>query len=753
MTPKGREATRGNAKLYRFVNPQDQSLAVRFRDPGAVMITGADGKTGEYSALLCQPRLPVKVLAGKPGKALFLVDISLSSNPDRFNIWLSLMEAILKNNRKTIQEFAVLFFNIEQFWWKESFSRNSPEEVKRLMDFAGKLSLEGATDIRSALEKGSRPRWQKDKDGAPGSVFLLSDGSITWGETNQHALSLVMKKNMAGPLFAYRTGLSGTDTGMLDHLTRESGGAVFSIVGEAEIDKASVAHGLARWRLVKAVLDGHSDLILAGRPLSVFPGQTLLGAARKSGAVTAKGQALALTLRSDSGETMEVKVPVKSVLASSLAPRAYGEIAVEQLEELSPASESYSKAYATHFRITGKTCSMVMLESEAEYLRYNIKPDEDAYVISKNPVTAVTEAIMQEVGRSLGDQRAYFLAMLEKMKSVPGITFNAPQAFLEALKAMPSSSFAVDPQELACKIRTWDRVPPEFQTSLKTRKVEYDIISAEALRRLRDAGSHDALRALSSLAENSPGDGVLIRDIGYSAMEWGLGAHAYHLFRSVAESRPFEPQTYHAMALLLADMGKTDLAMAWFEVGLAGQWQSRFGEFRKILLVDYLNLLNKIRTGRAVTSVKDYAMARLATLSAELPYKDLDLMISIMWNTDSTDVDLHVKEPTGEECYYGHRKTKIDGQITQDVTQGYGPEMYVLKNAPEGSYAIRVKYFASNRNLASARTKVYAAIYENWGTPKEKVTRKVVTLEYGKEMHDIATVRVKKAGGDREQQP
>jgi hypothetical protein len=44
----------------------------------------------------------------------------------------------------------------------------------------------------------------------------------------------------------------------------------------------------------------------------------------------------------------------------------------------------------------------------------------------------------------------------------------------------------------------------------------------------------------------------------------------------------------------------------------------------------------------------------------------------------------------------------------------------------------------------SARSKVYATIIEDWGTPAERVTEKVVTLESGKDMHDLLTV-VRKA--------
>jgi uncharacterized protein YfaP (DUF2135 family) len=118
-------------------------------------------------------------------------------------------------------------------------------------------------------------------------------------------------------------------------------------------------------------------------------------------------------------------------------------------------------------------------------------------------------------------------------------------------------------------------------------------------------------------------------------------------------------------------------------------------------------------------------------------------MVIIAWNTDRTDVDLHVTDPAGEECYYSHRDTKLGGHITTDVTTGYGPEMFTLPKAPTGDYQVRVKYFSSDVNRASTRTKVYATIYRGWGTGQEQMMRKVVTLTEGKEMHDVATVKVK----------
>jgi hypothetical protein len=228
--------------------------------------------------------------------------------------------------------------------------------------------------------------------------------------------------------------------------------------------------------------------------------------------------------------------------------------------------------------------------------------------------------------------------------------------------------------------------------------------------------------------------------VSFSAMELGLRGSAYHLLRRVAEARPYEPQTYRAMASNLASMGHADLAIAYYEVALRAQWDGRFGDFHKIVALEYLNMLRRVRRGELKTSVPAFVDARLGAVSEQVGIKSADLVVMITWNTNNSDVDLHVTEPSGEECFYSHRETRSGGQLTQDVTQGYGPEMYVLRSARSGKYAVRAHYFASERNRASARTKVHSVVVENWGTPAEKVTEKVVTLEEGKQMHDIAVV-------------
>ena len=289
---------------YRLIDPKERPLAVRLRKPGTLMLTGADEATGSYFATRVGLTLPETPTADRPKQAIFLVDTSLSAGP-QFPLWTKLLRATLENNRDSIQEFAVVFFNVETFWWQEKFVANTPENVDALMDYADGLALEGATDLGRAIKEAASPAWAKGGTSFSPSpdLFLLSDGAATWGEDRWALLAapLVPSKSPhlnslpegegnksphpdplpkgegdRGSLFAYRTGLAGGDPRFLAYLAEQTGGAVFSLVGEAEIASASVAHRNRPWRLTGIEMAGGHDLLVAGRPQYVFPGQQLL---------------------------------------------------------------------------------------------------------------------------------------------------------------------------------------------------------------------------------------------------------------------------------------------------------------------------------------------------------------------------------------------------------------------------------------------------------------------------------------------
>jgi hypothetical protein len=443
------------------------------------------------------------------------------------------------------------------------------------------------------------------------------------------------------------------------------------------------------------------------------------------------------------GKETPVRVALAAATESPLASRAYGQIATSVLEEFGKETESTARAYAIHYRVVGETCSLVMLESEADYARFGIQPEREGDRMKAELASVVAARAESALQGSLADPKAYMLRWLDSLREKPGMKIAITEELRGVVRAMPASAFVVKPNALEVKARTKDAPGSAYAAELLTPgKLTYDTVVTEVQARRTKHGPGDALRALSSLVEQTPGDAILARDVGFSAMELGLPAHAFFLFRRVADARPWEPQSYRAMADVLGRMGMTDLAMIYYEVSMQGEWNSRFGEFRKIAAVDYVRFLRRIQKGELKTSAPAFAERRLAVMNEATQLKGADLVVMITWNTDNSDVDLHVTEPNGEECFYQHRSTSLGGELTQDVTQGYGPEMYVMKHATSGSYQVRAKYFTSQRNRASARTKVYAQVIEGWGTPLERVTEKTVTLAEGKDMHDILQVAV-----------
>ena len=127
---------------------------------------------------------------------------------------------------------------------------------------------------------------------------------------------------------------------------------------------------------------------------------------------------------------------------------------------------------------------------------------------------------------------------------------------------------------------------------------------------------------------------------------------------------------------------------------------------------------------------------------------DVDLRIILSWDADETDVDLHVTEPSGEEAYYGHRRTRSGGDVSKDITDGYGPEEYLLRKAPAGNYKIRAHYFASHQQEVFGPATATATIFTDWGRPNQRFQTLSIRLDKAREMIELGTVRIGADGAD-----
>ena len=703
-------------KRLRFTDPEWSSLKLLAKTEKPIVLQSSKGEKGEYFATQFQANLPAeKQTANRRG--VFVVDTSLSSRPEKFNVWLDLMKATLGNNRDDLEEFAVLFFDVDSRFWRSSWTNNTEENVSELMKDCFQIGLEGATNLHGAMLELSDAKWLLEDSQRP-DLFLLSDGAANWGETDLRIIQNEYAALDLGSIFAYQTGMNGTAIANLRFLTSSTGGAVFSLPAEKEIANISTAHRNKPWKLLSVQSADTSDVMTAGRIEWVYPGQwvTVVGRGKLSEEIE---------LQLQQGEqTRTVSVPAPTAMESEMAARLYGQVSVGQLESLGDATFDISAAYARHFRITGKTCSLLMLDSEADYKRFNIVPEQDGFVVDSKDASSVVAAALEKLDLELVDPKAKLLSWLKRLESMQGLEFKMPTALKVALDE-------VDVETIDCRLdcqqldaANWSK---KYSKALSTAKLDADVVEAEVAERLK-ISSDDAVRVQSSLVEANPGDWVIARDVAFAAMELDRPAVAYHLLRGVVQSRPFDGSCYAAIGQCLQQLGKSDMAIIFYELAIGSNFANQGPDFHKIVATHYQSLLHKIQRGELESKLKKYAEARLKLMHQfKVPEKS-DLVISMMWNTDQTDVDLHVVEPSGEECYYQNRKTRSGGNITTDKTDGFGPEMYVLPSAAKGNYQISAKYFRANQNRTKVSNKVYLTIYRNYGTKDETVSREIVRL-------------------------
>jgi len=97
------------------------------------------------------------------------------------------------------------------------------------------------------------------------------------------------------------------------------------------------------------------------------------------------------------------------------------------------------------------------------------------------------------------------------------------------------------------------------------------------------------------------------------------------------------------------------------------------------------------------------------------------LRVVLSWDTDATDVDLHVITPAGEHAFYGQRVTPSGGALDVDVTTGFGPEIFADPTPLRGLYLVYVNYYGAGERPAGELTVARVAIASDEGTLREKL--------------------------------
>ncbi len=242
---------------------------------------------------------------------------------------------------------------------------------------------------------------------------------------------------------------------------------------------------------------------------------------------------------------------------------------------------------------------------------------------------------------------------------------------------------------------------------------------------LKTGDKINGLTILSNLAELENGSYELYKMLGYKLKEAGEYEGELSAFKKVKELRPNDPQSYRDCALAYFDLGNYQQALDMLYEGMTKSYSNEMDRMYSGIEEIFLTEINRI----------------IALHKNELNFKNIDKKIIVPmscdvrvvmnWNMNNTDIDLWVTDPNGEKCYFNHKTTAMGGRISDDFTEGFGPEQLLLKTGAKGKYKIQIDYYSDAQAALAGPTTIMAEIYLHYGTARE--VKKIVTLQMQKE--------------------
>ncbi|MGE9312179.1 VIT domain-containing protein [Niabella sp. CJ426] len=232
-----------------------------------------------------------------------------------------------------------------------------------------------------------------------------------------------------------------------------------------------------------------------------------------------------------------------------------------------------------------------------------------------------------------------------------------------------------------------------------------------------------AFMILSNITELSIENASLYKMMAYKLKQLGNNAKQLWTAKKILDWRPMDPQSTRDYALALIDNGRYQEALdALYSIltnSYSAEAASRDEGIEEVIVMEINKLVSQQRSRLNLSKIDKRIIANLP----------VDIRVVLNWNKPDTDIDLWVTDPNGEKCYYSYNRTSNGGRISNDFTDGFGPEQFLLKKAAKGEYKIETNFFNEDRFTITGPTTLMAEIYLYYASGKE--TRKIVTLQSG----------------------
>jgi len=242
---------------------------------------------------------------------------------------------------------------------------------------------------------------------------------------------------------------------------------------------------------------------------------------------------------------------------------------------------------------------------------------------------------------------------------------------------------------------------------------------------IKSGNKEIGLRILSNLAELDLGSYELYKMLGYKLKQLGDYQGEVFAFKKVTELRPLDPQSYRDYGLALEDAGEHQKALDILYDAMTRTYtkeaENLYNGIEEVFLPEINRIIALHKTQLNLKAIPKNVIKAMP----------VDIRIVMDWNMNNTDIDLWVTDPNNEKCFYSNSHTRLGGRISNDMTQGFGPEQLLLKKAVKGTYKIEINYYGDRQATIAGPTTVMAELYTHYGTAQEK--KEIIVLQMKKE--------------------
>ena len=484
------------------------------------------------------------------------------------------------------------------------------------------------------------------------------------------------------------------------------------------------------------------------------------------------GDRITLQFGYDGRVTQEVEVIITNAFAKSdIVKRLW---AKEKLQELSQNVKENKEAITTlgtTYQLVTDYTSLIVLDDVMDYVRYKITPPEELLeeynrILSQKKSVGAVEVIVDDT--QITDNAASERRADTTLRGfAQGVSLDREDSFgivVSSPVSPESIEEVVEDEEIVEEIALLEEVSSQENANAKSKYtgkliVKDRTVNTPYLNELREIKGVDkayeyyliqrtsyqkepayfidvanffkhtfdhqlyARRIVSNIPEIDGDNYELLKVFGYQMQLEDAHDIAAYIFERILELRPEDSQSYRDLALAYENIGKCqealDVLMSIVDGSIYKNNQRRnFEGVKTISENEIKHLVNEYKSDLKLDSIPN-------------AFKDMspmDIRVVVDWNHNDTDIDLHIIDPNLEECYYSHNKTAIGGRMSQDMTQGFGPEEYTVQKAIKGDYFIKVRYYGDRYQKVENPTFMKVTIFKYYGTHKETKETQLLRL-------------------------